>query len=60
MNAWTKLAAALVPLFLAALVSIAWTNSHALVRLGANMETLRDDIERIERNAAGCTPEQRK
>jgi hypothetical protein len=46
MPVWAKLAAALGPLLLGALVTIAWQNSHALAVLSLNVEHLRVDLER--------------
>jgi hypothetical protein len=46
MPIWVKAAAALGPLLLGALVSLAWSNSHALSVLAINVEHLRVDLER--------------
>lgn len=46
MPIWAKVAAALAPLFVGALVSLAWSNSHALAALSLNMEHIRQDLER--------------
>jgi len=54
MTVWTKSAIALLPLLLAALVTIAWQNSHALVAMSVTVDALRIDMERIERNAVAC------
>lgn len=46
MPIWLKAIATLAPLLLGALVSIAWSNSHALSVLANNVEHLRVDLER--------------
>ena len=46
MPVWVKAAAALGPLLLGALVSLAWQNSHAMAVLTLNVEHLRVDLER--------------
>jgi hypothetical protein len=46
MPLWIKALATLAPLLLGALVSIAWSNSHALSVLAINVEHLRVDLER--------------
>jgi hypothetical protein len=46
MPIWLKAVATLAPLLLGALVTIAWSNSHALAVLAVNIETLRVDLER--------------
>jgi len=51
---WLKLAAALIPLGLAALVTIAWANSHALAVLTRDEADLRADMERIEARLLVC------
>jgi hypothetical protein len=58
LSPWLKLAAALAPLMLAALVGIAWNNSHSMAVLGARLDEnvreldhLRDLIEQLIRAA---------
>jgi hypothetical protein len=51
---WLKLAAALIPLGLAALVTLAWQNSHALTLLAHDEADLRQDLERIEARLMAC------
>jgi hypothetical protein len=46
MPIWLKALATLAPILLGALVSIAWSNSHALSVLAINVEHLRVDLER--------------
>jgi urease accessory protein UreE len=46
MPIWLKALATLAPILLGALVSIAWSNSHALSVLAINIEHLRVDLER--------------
>lgn len=56
MSPWLKLAVALAPLMLAALVGIAWNNSHSMAVLGARLDDnvreldhLRDLVEQLIR-----------
>jgi hypothetical protein len=44
MPIWLKIIAALAPLFLGALVTVGWQNSHALAVLSVNVEHLRLDL----------------
>lgn len=45
MPIWAKAAATLAPLLLGALVTIAWSNSHALATLALNVEHMRRDLD---------------
>jgi hypothetical protein len=54
MTVWAKVAVALIPLALAALVGIAWSNSHAMGVQAALITRLTYDIEQIERRLEGC------
>jgi hypothetical protein len=56
MSPWLKIAVALAPLMLAALIGIAWTNSHSMAVLGARLDDnvreldhLRDLVEQLIR-----------
>jgi hypothetical protein len=56
MSPWLKLAVALAPLMLAALIGIAWNNSHSMAVLGARLDDnvreldhLRDLVEQLIR-----------
>jgi hypothetical protein len=56
---WLKVAAALVPIGLAALVTLAWQNSHALTLLAHDEADLRSDMERIEARLIACQGNQK-
>ena len=56
MSPWLKLAVALAPLMLAALIGVAWNNSHSMAVLGARVDDnvreldhLRDLVEQLIR-----------
>jgi hypothetical protein len=56
LSPWLKLAVALAPLMLAALIGIAWNNSHSMAVLGARLDDnareldhLRDLVEQLIR-----------
>jgi hypothetical protein len=56
MSPWLKIAVALAPLMLAALIGIAWNNSHSMAVLGARLDDnvreldhLRDLVEQLIR-----------
>jgi hypothetical protein len=56
MSPWLKIAVALAPLMLAALVGIGWNNSHSMAVLGARLDDnvreldhLRDLVEQLIR-----------
>jgi hypothetical protein len=56
LSPWLKLAVATAPLMLAALVGIAWNNSHSMAVLGARLDDnvreldhLRDLVEQLIR-----------
>jgi hypothetical protein len=56
LSPWLKLAVALAPLMLAALIGIAWNNSHSMAVLGARLDDnvreldhLRDLLEQLIR-----------
>lgn len=51
---WLKLAAALVPLGVAALVTMAWSNSQTLALLRASEADIRGDMARLERELQAC------
>lgn len=50
---WLKVVAAMIPLGLAGLTTIAWQNSHTLSLLAVSINTVRDDLERTR---AGLEP----
>ena len=54
MSVWLKLAVALIPVFLAALVSLAWTNSHSMTVQAVLITRLSQDIEQLERRLETC------
>lgn len=41
---WSKIAAALIPLLIGALGTVAWQNSHKLTELNATVEAVRIDL----------------
>ena len=56
MPVWTKAAVALIPAFLAALVSLAWTNSHSMTVQAALIARMTQDVEQLERRLETCPP----
>jgi hypothetical protein len=54
MPAWLKMAVALIPLFLAALVGVGWTNSHSMGVQAALISRLTEDVEQLERRLETC------
>ena len=54
MPVWTKAAVALIPAFLAALVSLGWTNSHSMTVQAVLVARLTQDIEQLERRLETC------
>ena len=54
MSVWLKTAVALVPVFLAALVSLAWTNSHSMGVQAVLIARLTGDVEQLERRLERC------
>ena len=54
MSVWLKLAVALIPVFLAALVSLAWTNSHSMGVQAVLIARLTADVEQLERRLETC------
>jgi len=44
---WAKALAAVVPVFLAALVTIAWQNSHALAVIGQRIEQNEKQVDHL-------------
>jgi hypothetical protein len=61
MSPWLKLAVALAPLMLAALIGIAWNNSHSMAVLGARLEdTVRqlDHVRDMVEQRVACGPRQ--
>ena len=56
MPVWTKAAVALIPAFLAALVSLAWTNSHSMGVQAVLVTRLTQDVELLERRLETCPP----
>ena len=54
MPAWTKAAVALIPMLLAALVSVAWTNSNSMGVQAALIARLTADVEQLERRLETC------
>ena len=54
MTPWTKAAVALIPVFLAALVTVAWTNSHSATVQAVLISRLTQDIEQLERRLETC------
>lgn len=51
---WAKLITALIPIGLAALVTVAWQNSQTLALLKASEADLRGDMARLEHELQGC------
>ena len=56
MPVWTKAAVALIPMLLAALVTVAWTNSHSMTVQAALIARMTADIEHLERRLETCPP----
>ena len=56
MPAWLKMAVALIPAFLAALVTVGWSNSHSMGVQAALITRLTEDIEQLERRLETCPP----
>ena len=54
MPVWTKAAVALIPMLLAALVGVAWTNSHSATVQAVLITRLTADIEQLERRLETC------
>jgi hypothetical protein len=49
MNGWfLKALGAAIPLLLGALATIAWQNSHLLIRLGENQTEIRRDLDNLQ------------
>ena len=58
---WLKIAVALAPVMLAALVGIAWSNSHTLAVLGARLEDnvkQLDHLREVVEQRLACGPRQ--
>ena len=56
MPVWTKAAVALIPAFLAALVTVGWSNSHSMGVQAALISRLTEDVEQLERRLETCPP----
>ena len=54
MPAWTKAAVALIPVFLAALVGVGWSNSHSMGVQAVLIARLTADVEQLERRLETC------
>ena len=54
MPVWTKAAVALIPVFLAGLVSVGWSNSHSMGVQAALISRLTQDVEQLERRLETC------
>ena len=54
MTVWIKAAVALIPVFLAALVSLAWSNSNSMGVQAVLIARLTADVERLERRLETC------
>jgi hypothetical protein len=51
MNGWfLKAIGAAIPLVLGALATIAWQNSHLLIRMGENQSDIRRDLDNLQAN----------
>ena len=54
MPVWTKAAVALIPVFLAGLVGVGWSNSHSMGVQAALISRLTQDVEQLERRLETC------
>ena len=58
MDAWLKVAIALVPLGLGALVAVAWSNSHSMALLAQEYRDIQAEQQHqrvlLEQRLAGC------
>ena len=54
MATWLKAAVALIPMLLAALVGVGWTNSHSMTVQSALIARLTEDVEQLERRLETC------
>ena len=54
MSPWVKVAVALIPALLTALVGVAWTNSHSMTVQAVLITRLTQDIEQLERRLIAC------
>jgi cell division protein FtsX len=58
MNGWLKVAAGAVPLFLAGLTAVGWSNSHSMALLTQEYRDIQAELQHqrevVEQRLAGC------